>query len=42
MSGVSTDEELIRVMQHQQAYVAATRVVTAVDEMLRDLLGMVR
>ena len=42
VSGVSVDEELISLMQHQQAYVAATRVVTAVDEMLRDLLGMVR
>jgi flagellar hook-associated protein 1 FlgK len=42
VSGVSVDEELISLMQHQQAYVAATRVVSAVDEMLRDLLGMVR
>ena len=42
VSGVSIDEELISLMQHQQAYVAATRVVTAVDEMLQDLLGMVR
>lgn len=42
ISGVSIDEELISLMQHQQAYVAATRVVTAVDEMLQDLLGMVR
>ena len=41
VSGVSVDEELISLMQHQQAYVAATRVVTAVDEMLRDLLAMV-
>ena len=42
VSGVSIDEELIRLMQHQQAYVAATRMVTAVDEMLGELLGMVR
>ena len=42
ISGVSIDEELMNLMQHQQAYVAATRVVTAVDEMLRDLMGMVR
>lgn len=42
VSGVSIDEELIQLMQHQQAYVAATRVITAVDEMLRDLLGMIR
>lgn len=42
ISGVSVDEELISLMQHQQAYVAATRVVSAVDEMLRDLMGMIR
>jgi flagellar hook-associated protein 1 len=42
VSGVSVDEELISLMQHQQAYVAATRVVSAVDEMLRDLMGMIR
>lgn len=41
VSGVSIDEELIRMMQHQQAYTAATRVVSAVDEMLRSLLSMV-
>lgn len=42
VSGVSIDEELMSLMQHQQAYVAATRVVNAVDEMLRDLLAMGR
>ncbi len=41
VSGVSTDEELIALMRHQQAYVAATRIVSAVDEMTQALLGMV-
>ena len=41
VSGVSVDEELINMMQHQQAYAAATRVVSAVDEMLQSLLNMV-
>ncbi|HEX6630571.1 MAG TPA: flagellar basal body rod C-terminal domain-containing protein, partial [Gemmatimonadaceae bacterium] len=41
VSGVSTDEELIDLMRHQQAYVAATRLVTAVDEMTQALLNMV-
>ncbi|HEY0970381.1 MAG TPA: flagellar hook-associated protein FlgK [Gemmatimonadales bacterium] len=41
VSGVSTDEELLALMRHQQAYVAATRVVTAVDEMMQSLLQMV-
>ncbi|MEX2584022.1 MAG: flagellar hook-associated protein FlgK [Gemmatimonadota bacterium] len=42
VSGVSTDEELIRVMQHQQAYTAAARMVTVVDEMLQTVLDMKR
>lgn len=41
VSGVSTDEELIKLMQSQQAYVAATRLVTMVDEMTQSLLNMV-
>ncbi|HET7274973.1 MAG TPA: flagellar hook-associated protein FlgK [Longimicrobiaceae bacterium] len=41
VSGVSTDEELIRLIQHQQAYTAATRLVTAVDEMMNSVLNMV-
>ncbi|MEX2570662.1 MAG: flagellar hook-associated protein FlgK [Gemmatimonadota bacterium] len=40
VSGVSTDEELIRVMQHQQAYTAAARLVTVVDEMVQTILDM--
>ncbi len=42
VSGVSTDEELIRVMEHQKAYTAAARLVTAVDEMLQTILDMKR
>jgi flagellar hook-associated protein 1 len=42
VSGVSTDEELIRVMQHQQAYTAAARLVTVVDEMIQTVLDMKR
>ncbi len=41
VSGVQTDEELIRLMQFQSAYTAAARVVTAADEMLQSLLNMV-
>ncbi|HEU4628842.1 MAG TPA: flagellar basal body rod C-terminal domain-containing protein, partial [Gemmatimonadaceae bacterium] len=41
VSGVATDEELIDLMRHQQAYAAATRLVTVVDEMTQDLLNMV-
>lgn len=41
VSGVSTDEELIALMRHQQAYTAATRIVSAVDEMTQALLNMV-
>jgi flagellar hook-associated protein 1 FlgK len=41
VSGVSLDEELTKMMQYQQAYVAATRVIRAVDEMTRSLLEMV-
>ena len=41
VSGVSTDEELVQLMRHQQAYVAATRLVQSVDEMADALLNMV-
>jgi flagellar hook-associated protein 1 FlgK len=40
-SGVSLDEELTKMMQYQQAFVAATRVIQAVDEMADALLAMV-
>lgn len=41
VSGVSIDEEMIRLIQHQSAYSAAARVVNAVDEMMQALLAMV-
>jgi flagellar hook-associated protein 1 len=41
VSGVSIDEELIRLMNHQQSYVAATRLVSAADEMMKSILNMV-
>lgn len=41
VSGVSVDEELVSLVQHQQAYTAATRLVTTVDEMMQSLLNMV-
>lgn len=40
VSGVATDEELIKVVQIQAAYSAAARVVTAVDEMYQTLLSI--
>lgn len=40
VSGVNMDEEMINLMKFQRAYEAAVRVVSAVDEMLRDLLSM--
>jgi flagellar hook-associated protein 1 len=42
VSGVSTDEELINVMQYQQAYTAAARLITVVDEMVQTVLNMTR
>lgn len=42
ISGVSVDEELIRVMQHQQAYTAAARLVNVVDEMMQTILELKR
>jgi flagellar hook-associated protein 1 len=41
VSGVSSDEELMQLMRHQQAYAAATRLVSAADEMLKSILAMV-
>jgi flagellar hook-associated protein 1 len=39
-SGVSTDEELISVIQHQHAYQAAARLVNTVDEMMQTLISL--
>jgi flagellar hook-associated protein 1 FlgK len=41
VSGVSIDEELTHLMQYQQAYSAAAKVVSVVDEMMQSLLQMV-
>ena len=38
--GVSTDEELIALMSHQQAYVAASKLITTVDEMTQAVLNL--
>jgi flagellar hook-associated protein 1 FlgK len=41
ISGVSLDEEMTHLIEAQQAYTAATRVVTTIDEMVQTLLDMV-
>lgn len=40
ISGVATDEELVKVVQIQAAYSAAARIVTVVDEMYQTLLSI--
>jgi flagellar hook-associated protein 1 FlgK len=40
VSGVSTDEELIKIIQLQAAFSAAARVVSVVDEMYQTLLSI--
>ena len=42
VSGVSTDEELVSLIKHQQAYAAAARLVTVADEMSRILVELGR
>ncbi len=41
LSGVSGDEELTHLIKYQQAYNSASRYITAVDEMIRDILDKV-
>ncbi|AZO95889.1 flagellar hook-associated protein FlgK [Halocella sp. SP3-1] len=41
ISGVSLDEEMTNIIKFQQAYIAASTVVTTIDEMLDALLAMV-
>jgi flagellar hook-associated protein 1 FlgK len=41
VSGVSTDEELVNMLRVQQSYQAATKLITAADEMLQSLLSMI-
>ena len=42
VSGVSVDEELTRMMQYQQGYAAAAKIVQVANEMAQDILDMVR
>lgn len=41
VSGVSMDEEMVNMVQFQNAYNAAAKLVTTVDEMLETLIAMV-
>ena len=40
LSGVSMDEEAINLMRQQRAFQAASRVIAAVDEMLKTVLQL--
>ena len=40
ISGVSIDEEMIKMIKFQQAYNASARIITMVDEMLDTLNRM--
>jgi flagellar hook-associated protein 1 FlgK len=42
VSGVNSDEELIQLMRTQQAYVAATKLITTADQMMQTILNMVQ
>jgi flagellar hook-associated protein 1 FlgK len=42
VSGVSLDEEMVNLIQFQQAYSAAAKLITTADEMVDTLLSMVR
>jgi flagellar hook-associated protein 1 FlgK len=42
VSGVATDEELVGLIKHQQAYAAAARLVKVVDEMAQTLIDLGR
>jgi flagellar hook-associated protein 1 FlgK len=42
ISGVSLDEEMANLMKFQQAFQAASRLFTVADEMLQELMNMVR
>ncbi len=41
VSGVSLDEEAIRLVQLQSSYQAASKVVTVIDQMLQSLMTMI-
>jgi len=40
LSGVSVDEELVKIIEFQTGYQASARVVTTANEMLQSLLNM--
>ncbi len=40
VSGVSLDEEMTRLVQVQQAYDAAARIISTVDEMMQTVLSL--
>jgi flagellar hook-associated protein 1 FlgK len=40
--GVNLDEEMVRLIEHQQAYAAAARLVKFADEMLQELINLGR
>ena len=40
VTGVSVDEEMVRLIQFQAAYQAAARVITTADEMIQTLLNI--
>jgi flagellar hook-associated protein 1 FlgK len=42
VTGVSIDEELVKLIQYQNAYAAAARVITAADELFETVIGMMR
>jgi flagellar hook-associated protein 1 FlgK len=42
VSGVSIDEEMIRLIKYQMGYTAAGKMVSVVDEMLDTLMGLVK
>jgi flagellar hook-associated protein 1 FlgK len=42
VSGVSIDEEMIRLIKYQMGYNAAGKIVSIVDEMLNTLIGLVK
>lgn len=41
VTGVNVDEELTTLMRAQQAYAAAAKIVSAADEMMKTVLGMI-
>ncbi len=42
VSGVSLDEELVSMIQHQRAFQAASKIIVTADEMLQTLLSLKR